>query len=357
MNVSLGLIEAMSVVYTFHYSDKDSEHNETSVYSCSSREEALKQFRKYHPDADVIQVTEHKQNGVYDIITERILEEMKKGIIPWQRPWHGVRGGAISYTTGKPYSMLNQMLLGRPGEWLTWKQIHELGGRVKPGAKAGMVTFWKVYLKGKDGEDVPEDTEVMDSVDKRFVLRYYNVYHIDDTEGIKSKTEPIEADPNVKPVEEAEKVVEGYAKRNGPAITVCRSNKAYYSPSSDSVTVPLLEQYDEAEHYYSTLFHELTHSTGHKSRLDRAAGMAAHFGSEEYSKEELVAEIGSAMLVNHLGLDSGKAFRNSVAYLQNWLTALKNDSKLIVYAASKAEKAVKFILNIKDDAEAGIANA
>ena len=346
-----------SVVYTFHYSDKDSEHNETSVYSCSSREEAVKQFRKYHPDAIIIQVKERKQNGVYDIITERIIEEMQKGIIPWQRPWHGVKGGAISYTTRKPYSLLNQILLGRPGEWLTWRQIHELGGRVKAGAKSGMVTFWKVYLKGKDGEDIPEDTEILDSADKRFVLRYYNVYHIDDCEGIKSKMEPIDATPGIKPVDEAEKIVEGYSKRNGPVITICRSNRAFYSPSSDSVTVPLLEQYDEVEHYYSTLFHELTHSTGHKSRLDRASGMVAHLGSEEYSKEELVAEIGSAMLVNHLGLDSGKAFKNSVAYLQSWLKALKNDSKLIVYAASKAEKAVKFILNINDEVEAGLAQA
>ena len=344
------------IVYTFLYSDKDSEHNEASVYSCSSREEALKQFRKYHPDATIQLVKERKQNWVYDIITERIIEEMQKGIIPWRRPWHGVNDGAISFTTRKPYSLLNQMLLGRPGEWLTWRQIHELGGHVKPGSKAGMVTFWKVYLKGKEGEDVPEDTEVMDSVDKRFVLRYYNVYHIDDVEGIESKIKPVEAKPGVTPIDEAERVAIEYVERNKPlTLTVCRSNRAYYSPGRDEVVVPLLEQYDRPEEFYSTMFHELTHSTGHKNRLDRSEGMAGHFGDQEYSREELVAEIGSVFVLNHLGIDSEKAFRNSAGYLQGWLEALKNDTKMIVWAASKAEKAAKYILNIKDEAEAGLA--
>ena len=347
------------IIYTFHYSDSKAEHNETSVYGAKSREDAVSQFRKRHPDAKISLIKEQEQRGIYDIITEKILEEMNKGIIPWQKPWHGVLDGAISYTTRKPYSLLNQMLLGKPGEWLTWKQIQERGGHVKKGSKAGMVTFWKVYLKGKDGEDIPEDTEVLDNADKRFVLRYYYVYHIDDVDGIESKIKVAPVTPSIQPIDAAEKAAREYVERNHPLrFEVARSNRAYYSPAFDCVTVPLLEQFDTPEQFYATAFHELVHSTMPESRCNRKAeNVGAHFGDEGYAKEELVAEIGSAMLCNHLKLDSSKTFKNNVAYLQSWLKALKNDSKLIVYAASKAEKAVKYILNIKDDAEAGISEA
>ena len=123
------------------------------------------------------------------------------------------------------------------------------------------------------------------------------------------------------------------------------SNKAFYSPSYDRVVVPMKEQYENINEYYSTTFHELTHSTGHKSRLDRLeTGAIASFGSETYSKEELVAEIGSASLMNMLGIETPQTFKNSTAYIQNWLQVLKNDNRFIVSASSKAEKAVNYIL-------------
>ncbi len=345
-----------SAVYIIHYSDKSSEHNEDSIYGAKTKEEAVDRFRKRHPSDDVkIQsVKEQGTRTVYDIVTERIVSELRKGIIPWHRPWHGTQDGAISYTTRKPYSLLNQLLLGKSGEWLTWKQIQERGGHVKKGAKASMVTFWKVYLKGKDGEEIPDDTEVLDTADKRFVLRYYNVYHIDDVEGIESKIKSVTAVPDIKPIDAADKVAREYVKRNPPlSLEICVSNRAFYSPGQDSVTVPMLYQYECPEEFYSTLFHELTHSTGHKSRLDRPEGMKSLFGDENYSREELVAEMGSVFICNHLGIETEKSFRNSTAYLQNWLQALSNDSKMIVYAASKAEKAAKYILNI-NESEAGL---
>ncbi len=118
---------------------------------------------------------------------------------------------------------------------------------------------------------------------------------------------------------------------------------AHYRPSTDSITLPLLKQFAETAEYYSTAFHELIHSTGHASRLDRLTA-TAHFGNEEYSKEELIAEIGAAALVNRAGLETSASFRNSAAYVQNWLTGLRNDRKFIVSAAGKAEKAVNLIL-------------
>ena len=130
-------------------------------------------------------------------------------------------------------------------------------------------------------------------------------------------------------------------------MRITESDKAYYQPGTDTVTVPQLSQYKQQEEYYSTLFHELTHSTGHRSRLDRLTDIAA-FGSEQYSKEELIAELGSAFLVNHCGLETENSFRNSAGYIQGWLKALKDDKRLIISAAGAAEKAVNLILNRKE---------
>ena len=123
------------------------------------------------------------------------------------------------------------------------------------------------------------------------------------------------------------------------------SGKAYYSPSKDLVVVPKINQYEIVEEYYSTTFHELTHSTMKKSRCDREEdNKMAAFGSKDYSREELVAELGAAMLCTYTGLDSEKAFKNSVAYLKGWLKALKSDNKMIVWASSRAEKAARYII-------------
>ncbi len=150
----------------------------------------------------------------------------------------------------------------------------------------------------------------------------------------------------LEPIEEAEKIKTEYMNRERLKIFEKVTNKAFYTPTFDYIEVPCKEQYQNIEEFYSTLFHEMIHSTGHKNRLGRLeTGASTHFGSESYSKEELVAELGSATLVNMLGIETEKSFRNSSAYIQNWLQALKNNNKFIVSASSKAEKAVKYILN------------
>ena len=340
-------------VYTFHYADGRSEHNEETIYGAKSREDAIARFKARHSKASklvILKVKEDVSKTTYEIVTDRILDQMSKGVIPWQRPWHGVMDGAISYMTGRPYSLLNQMLLGRPGEYLTFNQIHDLGGHIKKGAKAGMVTFVKTCLKNRgESPSIPDDDdESTPEVERYRMLRFYNVFHIEDTEGIKSRIKEVKR-PAVNPIEAAEDIVNGYVSRTSLKLSVRASNKAYYSPTLDEVVVPLLEQYDAPEEYYSTLFHELTHSTGHKTRLDREEGMHNMFGDHLYSKEELVAEIGAAMLCDRAGIESEKAFRNSVGYLQSWAERLKNDDHLIVNAAAKAEKAAKFILNIREE--------
>ena len=149
----------------------------------------------------------------------------------------------------------------------------------------------------------------------------------------------------VEPIKAGDKIINDYINREHLNFVECKSNKAYYSPSNDTVVVPLKEQYNLINEYYSTTFHELTHSTGHKNRLNRLqTGAVAAFGSENYSKEELVAEIGSTTLMSIAGIETAKTFRNSTAYIQNWLQVLRNDNKFIVSASSKAEKAVNYIL-------------
>ena len=280
------------------------------------------------------------QFDIYESISNKIIEQLNNGRIPWQKPWRGGLEGAKSYVSGKPYSLLNQLLLGREGYYLTWKQIADLGGRVKKGCKSNIVVFYKM---AKTTETKMVDGEIKQEERRIPVLRYYTVFHEEDCEGISPKGNKDEKPVSpLTPVEEAEKVIEGYYGREACKLHVELSNEAFYSPSADSVTVPAMEQYDSVEEYYSTLFHETTHSTGHASRLNR--DMTGHFGSDSYSKEELVAELGAAFLVQNCGMDSAKAFNNSVAYIQSWSKKFKEDKKLIVSAASKAEKAVKFIL-------------
>ena len=171
------------------------------------------------------------------------------------------------------------------------------------------------------------------------MLRYYNVFHISQVDGVEPKEQLKISD--LESIEEAENIKNEYMNREHLKIFETVTNKAFYTPTFDYIEVPCKEQYQNIEEFYSTLFHEMIHSTGH--RLE--TGASAHFGSKTYSKEELVAELGSAALVNMLGIETEKSFRNSGAYIQNWLQALKNDNKFIVSASSKAEKAVKYILN------------
>ena len=269
---------------------------------------------------------------IYATITDRMIAEMEQGVIPWKKPWMA-SGLAVSHTTGKPYSLLNQMLLGRAGEYLTFKQVHAEGGYVRKGEKASLVVFWR-FIEQED-EETGEVKQVP-------FLRYYNVFHLSQCENIKPKYTK-ELTETANPDETAESLINAYVAREGVTMEHQEGNRAYYQPSTDTVVLPLMKQFAESAEYYSTAFHELTHSTGHISRLARIDSPAA-FGSESYSKEELIAELGASALVHHCKLETPNSFRNNTAYIQNWLQVLKNDKRFIISAAGKAEKAVNLIL-------------
>lgn len=285
----------------------------------------------------------YMSKSVYEMITERIIEQLESGIIPWEKPWSGVRSGAYNRISKRSYSLLNQMLLKNEGEYATFKQWSELGGKIKKGEKSEIVVFWKILPIEETQED---GTKVIKQVP---LLKYINVFHISQVEGV----EPLQKEMlnDIEPIEQAESILQDYWTREHITVEHIKGDKAFYSPMRDLIQLPLFEQFKDANEYYSTAFHESVHSTMKESRCNRAEerkDKLVAFGSEEYSKEELVAELGSASIMNMLGIETRKSFRNSSAYIQSWLRVLKNDVKFIVSASSKAEKAVNYILNIAE---------
>lgn len=287
---------------------------------------------------------------IYEAVTNRMIEQIESGIIPWQRPWAGVTDGAIKHKTGKPYSLLNQLLLGEQGEYLSFLECKNLGGSVRKGAKSRMVVFFKFqpYAKQDENGNIVLDDEGNVIVKTRPILRYSSVFHIQDCEGVKPKWEGDNKPKEIEPDEHAESVLADYLKRSGVRLRNAKQNEAYYSPSSDSITLPHISQFVKTAEYYSTAFHEVTHSTGHPTRLNRFDIGSGRFGDEDYSREELVAEIGAAAILHELGIETDSSFKNSAAYLQSWLRALKNDKRMIVTAATRADKAARLILNLTE---------
>ena len=200
--------------------------------------------------------------------------------------------------------------------------------------------FWKIQPIEEEKEDGTKEIKQIP------LLRYFNVFHISQVEGVEPL--PEEELNNIEPIEKADQILNDYWTRENITIEHKAGDDAYYSPSRDLIRLLLFEQFTDANEYYSVAFHESVHSTMKETRCNRAEdrkGKLAAFGSDDYSKEELVAELGSANLMNIIGIETNKSFRNSAAYIQNWLSVLKNDVKFIVSASSKAEKAVNYILN------------
>jgi antirestriction protein ArdC len=290
---------------------------------------------------------------VYEMVTDRIVEFIEKNEqLPWTKPWATVESEQQNFMSKKPYSGINALLTGISGftspYWLTLKQANELGGRVKKGAKSTPIIYWQPARTAKKSKK--EKAEEDDENNQEYKLQHgfhrpYSVFNAEQIEGIEFPDVELPT-YDFNPIEEAERVIE--AMPNRPFIQT-EGNGAFYSPFLDKVTVPSPQTFTCNEEFYSALFHELTHSTGHPSRLDRfkADGCDHLFGSRTYSKEELVAEMGSAFILNSLRINTEHSDRNSAAYVKSWLKALKNDPKMVITAASKAGKAANYIMNLE----------
>jgi len=276
-------------------------------------------------------------NKVYEIITEKIVEMLEAGEVPWHKPW--VTDHPKNLVSKKDYRGINVFLLASQNYaspyWVSYKQAKQLGGNVKKGEKSTMVVFWKMQEVEDKATGEPKTIPI---------LRYYRVFNVLQCEGIDERKIPM-ADPNpdFQPLEACEATIEAMQKR--PDIRH-EESKAYYHPIKDFVNMPKPESFQKEEFYYSVMFHELGHATGHKSRLDRKTIKEhAPFGSETYSKEELVAEMTAAYLCGHHGIEM-ETIGNSAAYIKSWLKALKNDVKMVVLAAAQAQKAADYILGV-----------
>lgn len=268
------------------------------------------------------------KKDIYTEITNRLIAEIEAGKIPWHRPWFGC-GDAWSRASGKAYQGINAFL--PPGEYATFHQITQEGGKVKKGAKSYPVVFKSTVLV--------DDPEAEGGKRRVFTQKYFNVFRIgDQTENIEP-TKKFEPAHDCTPIESAEKIISAYT--NAPQIDPQPSNKAYYTESADKVVLPELKQFTKKEEYYSVLFHELIHSTGAKKRLNRDSLRYYHSGTRP--QEELIAELGAALLCGECGIASKVSEKNSAAYLQSWLTALKNDKKYIFTALTAARKAIDHI--------------
>jgi len=281
--------------------------------------------------------------NVYEVITSRIIKQLESGVAPWHKPWkaRGKSGLPRNLVSGREYRGINVWTLLSSAyanqQWLTFRQARQLDGHVRQGEAGLPIVYWKFGRhEVQDGNDI---------IEKRSVLcLYYTVFNLEQCEGLKIRpAEPAENQPQVQPIEACEQIV---ADWRGKPVIKHGGDSASYSKVLDSVQMPERTCFDSVEEYYSTLFHELAHSTGHPARLNRSSLTDfERFGDHNYSREELVAEMGAAFLAGTCGIEN-RTINNSTAYLANWLDALKNDSRLVLVAASQAQKAADLILGV-----------
>lgn len=277
---------------------------------------------------------------VYQIVTDRIIELLEQGTVPWQKPWleAGIPMNAISK---RPYRGINLWLLlalnYERNLFVTWDQLKKLGGSVKQGEHGHVVLYWKTHSKN---EEVTEG----ETSKKPPILRYYKVFNVSQCRDIpESLLEPFKASEH-QPVLECEAIISGMPQC--PEIRF-KEQTAYYHILEDFINMPKRKSFKTAELYYTTLFHELVHSTGAEKRLNRKSiTEMSEFGSELYSIEELIAELGSAYLSSFAGIMS-KSITNTAAYIDGWLGKLRNDKRFIVQASGQAQRATDFILNTR----------
>ena len=292
---------------------------------------------------------------LYETITNQIIEKLEQGVIPWQKPWNNKVGAPCNIVSGKEYNGINILLLGNQSfdskYWLTYKQCQDKGGNVKKGEKGSMVVFWQ-FLDKSTGKTVEADSETSQTSKDGAVpmLRYYTVFNCNQCNGLDlkklqeeielQKTENVSAE-----IIPAAMIVEHY--KDGPVIKY-GFTRACYKPDKDEINMPNRERFQSPEMFFGVLYHEMVHSTGLESRLNRRnSGETRTFGDEAYSREELVAEMGASFLCARAGIEN--TIDNSAAYIQSWMKALQNDKKLLVIAAGQAQKAASFITKDLDD--------
>ena len=311
------------------------------------------------------------QDEIIQAVNDKVIEGLKDKGLSWFRPWKsGEENQPLNRLSSNYYKGFNIFLLNaemiqrdyKCNQWLTFKQVSQMDGKVKKGSKSTEIYFWKLgYQDMKTGkfltdkqiksvnlrEKFTSNGKPIDRYRKTFAIRYYKVFNLDQTTGI----EPLKFEPSINASftnnEMVDSIVDGYISRSNPLVlTVSKtSNQAYYSPSNDLVVMPEQDSFVDSDSYYKTLFHELAHSTGHNTRLNRK-GVASmnYFGSESYAQEELIAEISSMYLTGLCDLNPKDSDDNSQAYINGWVRKFEDEAKECFYAMQQATKCSTLIL-------------
>lgn len=272
----------------------------------------------------------------YKVLTEKVLDMLATGIVPWRQPWTSV-GVPANLEYRKPYRGANVLLLSMQPYaqpwWLTARQLRARDGSVRDGEKPTRIFFWK-KLTVKDGTSKTGTKQVP-------MLKLFSVYNVQQCTGIEVPELP-EPPGEFEAIEACEAIVAGMPS---PPSIRHDGRAAFYNLVTDAVTMPERERFDTSARYYGALFHELTHSTGHERRVGRK-GLGTRFGCEQYAGEELVGELGAAMLGGMAGI-APELIDNSASYIAGWMTALRGDPRLLVTAGSAAQRAVDYITNVQ----------
>ena len=291
--------------------------------------------------------TTEKRFNPFDVLNERILAQMGKGVIPWKRPWKTLTDGypleAQSYLSRKPYQGINRFMLAcanfETPFFLTYKQAEALGGQVKKGEKGWPI----VYLRSMEKEQSDGTTKTI------FIDKLSYVFNIAQVEGIEWKLPdmtPREGKPQADQLQEAEALIECYT--DGPEVVYNDPQRAYYSTLTDQINMPRLEAFQTPQKFYKVLFHELLHSTGASNRLGRE--LQNRPGSKAYAFEELIAEIGSEALAD-LARFGEETIASTASYIAHYKAVIEGNAKGFAQAIREAETATNYLLGIKEVAK------
>ena len=286
-----------------------------------------------------------RQSDIYNMIEENVMNQLKNGIIPWRRCYHVNNKERLCYshTTGKPYSVLNQILLEQPGAYWTFNQVKSAGLSLRKGCHASKVVFWKVSSFAD--KKVDKSGEVVDTIKCVPLLKWYNVFHERDVIGLPQALPDTNMDPvererrNAEVVEKADEIVRNYLSANKDISLVTSDRTPCFAPSMNTIFMPEKSQFDSILDYYDTAFHEIIHSTRKALGRDKTPDDAGR------AREELVAEIGGAFLCGRAGIQCEDLIKNNAAYCASWMQALGGNIRHLVWASVRAETAAKFVLN------------
>lgn len=297
----------------------------------------------FHKDAKM-----DRSNDIYQKVTDQIIAELEKGHAPWIRPWRdGEPPFPVNALSGRPYHGINVPLLWNSASrqsfasdrWLTFHQVSGLGGQVRRGEKSSLaVLYLPRQLEETDAEGQPVLDENGEPRMRHFgIIREFRLFNLTQCDGLpKTLYEPV-----VRPGEPVE-TAEAIALSSGVTLRHRDQSQAYYKPGADLVMMPQPRQFESSDAYYATLLHELTHATGHASRLNRPGISGPKCTEARYAAEELVAEMGSAFLCAHCGIQGRLQHSNYIGY---WLDILRQDKHAVIRASGMARSACEWLIN------------